>query len=282
LGTPASAVVARLARHTTAWVLDDFVRGDHGKAYGITAPDRRRLVGRFDRTNRAIPSGTSTALQVVLAREILAVPPATEGDVVECGCWKGASSANLSLACGLVGRRLVVCDSFQGLPEEGLRVHTAPHAGIYGYYRKGMFEGSLEEVRHNVARHGEVGRCEFVPGFFSESLRSLARPIAMAFLDVDLASSTCDCLRSIWPLLVEGGAVYTDDAGDLDCVRPFFDQAWWDENLGCPAPGFVGSGCGLPMNPWYSSLGYARKQTAFRPDQWRKAAHLYYPAQEVA
>src|SRR6266567_2092263 len=39
-----------------------------------------------------------------------------EGDLVECGCYLGGSSAKLSLVAAALGRRLWVCDSFQGLP----------------------------------------------------------------------------------------------------------------------------------------------------------------------
>ena len=50
--------------------------------------------------------------------EILKSPPlpVTEGVVVECGCYLGGSTANLSLICQAVGRELIVYDSFEGLP----------------------------------------------------------------------------------------------------------------------------------------------------------------------
>jgi hypothetical protein len=158
--------------------------------------------------------------------------------------------------------------------------HLAPHFGIYGYYRKGMFAGRLEEVRANVTRYGDVRACTFIQGFFAESLRALTEPVALAFLDVDLVSSTQDCLRYVWPLLVEGGHVYTDDAGDLEVVRVFFDDGWWSSTLGSRSPGYVGSGCGLPLNPLYSSLGYARKLSGLDPSRWARAPHLYYPDDE--
>jgi len=256
---------------------DDFVNGPHGAAYGLTPLARRRLVYGFERNVHAIPSGTSVAVHLVLAREILALPPELQGDVVECGVWKGSSTASLSLVCQSVGRRLLVCDSFQGLPDDGGQRHVAPHFGIYGYYKAGMFAGRLDEVEANVARFGAAEVCHYVPGFFSESLPALDSAIAFVFLDVDLVSSTRDCLRHLWPKLAEGGAVYSDDAGDLDVVRVFFDDNWWQSNLGCSAPGFVGSGCGLPLNPDHSPIGYIRKLSDFTPEQWQRAEHLYYP-----
>lgn len=239
--------------------------------------DRAELVKAFARNVRDIPSGTSLLQHLALAQAILGIPPQLVGDVVECGAWKGASTASLSLVCKRVGRRLLVCDSFEGLPDEGLQVHVATHFGTYGYYKRGMFCGRLEEVRENVKRSGALEVCVFVPGYFSESLKALKDPVAFAFLDVDLVSSTQDCLRHLWPLLIEGREIYTDDAGDLAVVQVFFDDRWWRENLGCPAPGYVGSGCGLPLNPTASSLGYTRKLSQFKADQWARAPHLYYP-----
>lgn len=283
VGNPlARAVIDRELRAlaATPWsahIIDDFVHGPCGRAYGVTADEKRRLAGQFQRNTEAIESGTSSLVHVVLAREILSIPPEVKGDVVECGVWKGASAASLSLVCRRVGRRLKVCDSFEGLPDDGMKRHAGLHTGVYGYYKEGMFRGTLDEVRENIRTHGALDVCDFNVGFFAESLQALKDPIAFAFLDVDLENSTRDCLKAVWPLLVDNGFVYSDDAGDLDVVKVYFDDPWWREHLGCPAPGFVGSGCGLPLSPVYSSLGYTRKLGAFSEETWRKAAFLCYP-----
>jgi hypothetical protein len=235
-------------------------------------------VDRFFENTKKIQAATSAIQHVILAQEILAVPSSSPGDVLECGVFKGASSASLSLVCELVGRRLLVCDSFAGLPDDDMRLHVGAHMGIYGYYKSGMFCGLLDEVKSNIERCGAPHVCEYVVGFFSESLAALNRPIAFAFLDVDLVSSTQDCLRFIWPLLIDNCAIYTDDAGDLECVKVFFDDVWWRNTLGCAAPGFVGSGCGLPMSSACASMGYIRKVS--NPElQFKRAEHLYYPDQ---
>ena len=39
----------------------------------------------------------------------------------------------------------------------------------------------------------------------------------------------------------------------------WFDNKWWRENLNCDAPGYIGSGCGIPLGGKYSSLGYSIK-----------------------
>jgi len=276
--TPLHRVLA--AAPEQAWaraMVHGFIHGGAGAAYGVDAPRRAQLVRAFQRITRNVESGTPWLVHVALAEALLRVPREQPGVVVECGAWQGASSAALSLVCAAVDRRLVVCDSFAGLPDEGERRHVGLHTGVYGHYRAGMFAGTQEEVAANVAAYGAPDRVEYVPGLFADTLTTLAGPVAFGFLDVDLAGSTRDCLRALWPLLNEGACLYADDAGDLEVVQVYFDTAWWKAELGCAAPGFVGSGCGLPLRPGYSSLGYTRKLTRFNPAEWRRVPFLYYP-----
>lgn len=255
----------------------DFLKGGYGASYGVTEADRARLVAQFERVIATVPSGTSLMVHITLAREILSVPPETPGAVIECGVWKGASTASLSLVCQLVGRRLLVCDSFQGLPEEGLELYALPHTNVYGYLKGGMFRASLDEVQGNVRAFGAFEICDFVPGFFADTLPGLDTPLVCAFLDVDLVNSNKACLQAIWPLLAEGGALYTDDANNMAIARLFFDARWWQDNLGCSAPGLIGAGSGLPLTPNGSPLGYVRKAATFDPAHWRRVPYLYYP-----
>jgi hypothetical protein len=266
----------------TSWqaaIIDGFIREPHGAAYGLTRQDRESLVSRFMGNVGAMQSGTAPIVHVVLAQALLNVPPDVAGVAVECGAWKGASSCALSLVCERIGRRLLVCDSFQGLPDDGAKRHIGIHSGIYGHYREGMFCGALDEVRENIRQHGALSVCDFVPGFFSASLQALRDPVVFAFLDVDLEGSTRDCLKHLWPLLAEGCSIYCDDAADLEVVKVYFDSAWWRDNLQTDAPGLVGSGCGLPLSPTFSTLGYMRKITRFDEKEWARAPFLDYPAE---
>lgn len=251
-------------------LLLDFICQPYGAAYGVGPRERARLATAFRRIVRSVPSGTTALSQIVLAREILSVPPAREGDLVECGAWKGASSASLSLVAAAVGRRLLICDSFAGLPDEGTQLYLSPHTGSYGYLSGGLFAGGLEEVQATLQAHGRPEVCEFVPGYFAESLRGWSRPVAFAFLDVDLPSSFHDCLRALWPHLAVGGALYVDDVRCMNVVQVFFDEPWWRKHLGCAAPGLIGSGCGLPISVYASNIGYVRKLPPFDPAGWQR------------
>jgi hypothetical protein len=241
-----------------AFLRDDAVGGE----YGIGWREKLELLRAFRRNARAVETLSAVHEHMELAAAILRIPREVPGDVVECGCYVGGSTVNLSLVCEIVGRRLVVCDSFEGLPDpkEYDRLHPAIHTGHVDEYYKGRFAAPIDIVRDNLARHGALSVCDFVVGFFDESLRYLDRDVAAAFLDVDLIDSLKPCLLSVWPRLQPGGRIYMHEARDLRLVSLFFDTAWWRDQLDDDAPGFVGAGCGLPIaSGWGSELGYAQR-----------------------
>lgn len=248
-------------RPNLPYVVHFLRRRDASHEYSIGVLAKVRLVLRIRRNVKRIETLSTWLEHLELASAILQVPPSIEGDVIECGCYKGGSTANLSLVCSLVGRRLVVCDSFEGLPEPGPedREHFSVHTQHTDVYEQGRFAASLEEVRDNIARYGEVGSCEFVKGFFEDTLHTLDGKYVMAFLDVDLVASLKSCLTAIWPNLQEGCRVFVHEARSLSFVALFFDTSWWQEHLHEEPPGFVGAGTGLPLDLSGSELGYAQK-----------------------
>jgi O-methyltransferase len=222
-------------------------------------PRNADLVSRFRRINASIQSATQWPAYIVMAEALLNL--SVPGDVVECGCFKGASTAALSLVCSMVGRRLLVCDSFQGLPQDAPDAkHEYPHLKVSTSYKSGEFMGTLNEVKQNVSAYGNISVCEFIPGFFSDSLKGFHRPIAFAFFDVDLRSSMEDCIRNLWPCMESGTIIFTDDSCDMEVVKLWFDQRFWNEEMNADPPCYIGSGCGIPsLSPAYSSLGYTIK-----------------------
>jgi hypothetical protein len=122
-------------------------------------------------------------------------------DVLECGAFKGFSSCCLSWACSLLDRRLLVADSFQGLP----------HDGTQDYYQRGQFTGTLAEVTANLASLGRPRSVEIIPGYFASSLVGFSRSIAVLWLDVDLYSSASDVLGHVFPCLDRRGVIFSNE-----------------------------------------------------------------------
>jgi O-methyltransferase len=244
-----------------AFILDREI----GAAYGIGPVGRIRLIVDFYRNIQRVETLSSVVEHLELAAALLRIGPGVEGVVVECGCYKGGSSVNLSIVCALVGRRLVICDSFEGLPkpQEYDESHPVPHRHDTEDYHEGQFAAPRELVEDNLRKFGRLDVCDFKVGFFDKSLKDWDQPVAMGFLDVDLIDSLRPCLTAFWPRLDGEGRLYVHEAGDLDLVATFFEADWWQRELGTSAPGFIGAGTGLPLMPLVGSeLGYARKAAA--------------------
>ncbi len=246
--------------------LSEFFEKETGKAYRVGFGAKWELVLKMIRNNRNIVSGSSFLEHVAMATTLLGLPPSLEGVVVECGTYKGVSAANLSLVCKKVNRRLAVFDSFQGLaePSEKDKAHTLLGAKEIHSYTKGEWCGTLEEVKQNISRFGDISVCDFYPGTFDQTLPHFHQKCAQVWLDVDYRDSQETCLRFLWPLLQDGGTLYTHEAGHMEIAALFFSESWWQKNLGVPPPGLVGAGTGIGVKiltgPYFtSSLGYTIK-----------------------
>jgi O-methyltransferase len=243
-----------------AMLLDD--RYMH-PAYKMTRAKKLELALRLYRNTRRIETGTSYKAHLAMAAKLLETPPDVPGVVVECGCWLGGSSANLSVICDLVGRDLIVYDSFEGLPpaEDNDR-HAKKEA-------EGMYRGDLEVVQDNVRRHGVIERCEFRKGWFSDTLPHHTEPIALTFLDVDFQASLHDCVVNLWPHLIEKGHVFIDEFVLIDYCALFWSERFWKEHFDAPPPGLIGAGSGVGVGQYYlgpfdwkvdpTSIAYTRK-----------------------
>jgi O-methyltransferase len=213
--------------------------------------DRLRIFVRIQRALKRNKGRSASTLgeQLVLVNTILDLPKNTPGAIAEFGCYKGLSSVALSIAAKYSGRKLLVFDSFEGLPEpvETIR-HIADDAKLI--YKKGDLAGTLEEVRMVVEKYGEIGCVEFVKGYFCDTLpkRPADEKYALVFEDADLVESVRDVLRYAWPRLGEQCYFFSHEALDLEVVKLFYCDKTWKDMHGTSAPGLAGAGLGLPID----------------------------------
>lgn len=161
---------------------------------------------------------------MVILLELLKLPTDKAGILLEAGVFKGGSTIRLSLAADLLGRKLLAYDSFQGLPAHQ---ETSPHL----LYPPGTYLGSKEEVEANLKRYGRPEVVTLVEGWFDRTLPGLNQAVAMAFLDVDLATSTAECLKAIWPNLVEGGVIFSHDAHFQAVNELLHSHSFWENHF---------------------------------------------------
>src|SRR5438132_8636692 len=109
--------------------------------------ERLVLLRKMHRNNHAIPSASHFLEHLVIATRILDIPQSITGCVVECGAYKGASAANLSLVCALADRELEVFDSFEGLPEptKSDAAHLVLDRSQVHIYEQGDWMGTIDE-----------------------------------------------------------------------------------------------------------------------------------------
>jgi len=189
-----------------------------------------------------------------IIEEIIELSPSRPGVVVECGTFMGGSTAKLSWAAALTGRKLIVCDSFEGLPDVGMADHVASKRD----FRRGEYFGRLDQVQANVARFGRPQLVGYVVGWFDKSLHELnGIPIACAFWDVDLLDSFRACIRLLWKNVQPGSKVFIHDIDRQPVVDTFADPLWWKEQMGMEPPRLVGALTGLGHTS--SLIGYAWK-----------------------
>ena len=246
-------------------ILADFFRQETGREYGVDLWAKIKLLLAARKNEREITGASSFIEHLVMATHILRVPKSLKGSVVECGCYKGRSTASLSLVCKLCDRDLEVFDSFQGLPEPAAddKVHQRLNYPELATYSAGAFCGTLQEVQENVRRFGDISVCNFHSGYFDKTTPNFDRACVFVFVDADLRESVEAVVRNLWPRLLDGCSFFTHEAEQLEIASLFYDKCWWKNQFSCDAPGLVGAGNGLGLIParggYSSPIGYTTK-----------------------
>ena len=214
-------------------------------SYKLSAWRRFKLGVRMYRNTRRIWTGVSFRGHLAMAVKLFELPPSQPGVVVECGCFRGGTTANLSLVCRAVGRQLYVYDSFEGLPppDEGDKYASQQATGF--------LKAGLDQVKDHVAAHGAPEVCTYVKGWFADTTPHHEPPIALLFLDVDYQASLTDCILNLWPKLIERGYCFTDEYSLNDYCALFWSERFWSENFGRKPPGLMGSGTGVSLGGFY-------------------------------
>lgn len=210
----------------TGFVLD--------RSIPVPLSERWRLMRRFGMISRRVICAHTQAEMIAVARSIFALPRGTPGCIVEAGCYHGGSATKLSLCAALSDRTLFLFDSFEGIPPND--EEQISHGKRRAVFRPGAYAGSLEEVRGNIERFGDVKSCRFVRGWFSDTMPGFGEAVGVAFVDVDLVSSTRDCMRYLYPRLVPGGAIYSQDAHLSKVANLLNDESFWRQEVGVAPP----------------------------------------------
>jgi O-methyltransferase len=146
-----------------------------------------------------------------------------EGDVVECGVFRGGTallSARTIQQRGAAGRKLHLFDSFAGMP--------TTTDGLDRFQQEDFANTTAAAVAQLLA---PFPFAELHVGFIPRTFQGLAlEQVAWAHVDVDVYQSVRDCIDFLYPRLVPGGFLVFDDYGFPSCPgeRRAVDEAFAD------------------------------------------------------
>jgi O-methyltransferase len=160
-----------------------------------------------------------------------------EGDIVECGVWKGGSMmavAETLLRMSDSSRHLYLFDTF-----EGMNPPTDKDVDFSGVAAERLLENSdkdndesvwcrasLDVVKEALGRTGYPSeKMHFVKGMVEETIPINAPDkIALLRLDTDWYESTRHELEHLFPRLAKGGVLIIDDYGHWQGARKAVDE----------------------------------------------------------
>lgn len=154
-----------------------------------------------------------------------------EGDIVECGVWRGGFSIFLSHLFS--DRNIWVCDSFEGFQPLETAKHQYSkerHTPNYTHNAVGPLGISLEEVQSHFKTYGlgNEKRIKFLKGFVKDTLpTSGIEKISLLRIDVDAYSATLETLEELYDKVQPGGYIIFDDSclyETLDAIKFFFES----------------------------------------------------------
>lgn len=160
-----------------------------------------------------------------------------EGDIVECGVWRGGTSmlgALTLLGLNEATRNLWLYDTFAGMTEPGAD-DVSPWDGniasrLWSAGRKADHNefcySPIEDVRANLARTNyPADRLHFIKGDVVETLKTkIPNKIAVLRLDTDWYESTKAEMEVLFPRLASGGVLLVDDYGAWQGARKAVDE----------------------------------------------------------
>lgn len=133
-----------------------------------------------------------------------------DGDFVECGAYKGGTSAMLAklLREKKSDKKLHIFDTFSGMPEVNSRYDT---------HKKGDFSDTSVQAVKNIIGEA-INLCKFYVGWIPETFRDFnEHSVSFCHIDVDIYDSVYNSVSFFWPKLVSGGFMIFDDYGFSSC-----------------------------------------------------------------
>jgi hypothetical protein len=160
-----------------------------------------------------------------------------EGDIVECGVWKGGSmmaAAKMLNNLGSNNRSLYLYDTFEGMPEpedvdknaQGEKARSLLTADENKEKNLIWAYSNLETVKTNIfSTNYPFDKIHLIKGKVEDTIPGkMPVKIALLRLDTDWYKSTKHELQHLFPILSNGGILIIDDYGFWQGARKAVDE----------------------------------------------------------
>ena len=171
----------------------------HAKAY----PHIYDLYEKFRKFNKANNGGDINRLiSIVLNVEKVLDEDNVQGDIAEVGVYKGNTACLLAYYAREYERKCFLFDSYEGFDSRDLE-------GVDGKFGKGDFKDTTLEVVKSVIGSEALDTCEFLTGYFPESIPDYLdkEKFAVVSLDCDLYKPMKAGLTWFYPRM-QNGAIF--------------------------------------------------------------------------
>lgn len=148
-----------------------------------------------------------------------------DGDIVECGVWRGGMIAALSETLGS-NRTYHLFDSFEGLPEvqekDGKWAKKWQEDKNLWYFDNCRAE---EEYAIQAMKIAGCNNYKIYKGWFKDTIPQYdGKNIAVLRIDGDWYDSTYQCLEHLYPKVLDNGLIIIDDYYAWEgCIRAVYD-----------------------------------------------------------
>jgi O-methyltransferase len=135
------------------------------------------------------------------------------GDIAECGCWKGHSSFIIAtlLSQNNFQYQFHIFDSFEGGLSEKTKKDQEDQYGLETFKEKEMFFSLEENVGKVLEKFNFIKLYKgWIPDRFEEVK---GQKFSFVHIDVDLYEPTLNSLEFFYPRLVKKGSIIVDDYG---------------------------------------------------------------------
>jgi len=145
-----------------------------------------------------------------------------EGDVIECGVYKGGSSFQIAKKLqSIAGKKtLFALDTFEGHPYDD--AEDMPKKLVYQVYQKKkqvkkkgfLNDVNLNEIKNHFAKEN-LDNTVFLKGLFEDSFKKISdKNFCFAHVDADFYLSVKQCVEFLKKRMVPNGIIVFDDYND--------------------------------------------------------------------